>query len=97
MKLIQQSHRKLNKFDKNKKKNSIFIFRMNTISQPIAISRSPVVRFVDDPLRTKHLTCIQNVLTQNKNNNNHISTPIGSRKQFLRSKSTHMKYIYLYT
>jgi hypothetical protein len=41
---------------------------MNTITQPTAISRLPVVRFIDDALRTnnsQHLTSIQNVLLQN--------------------------------
>jgi hypothetical protein len=36
----------------------------------VVISRLPVVRFVDDPLRmnnSQHLTCIQNVLLQNNN------------------------------
>jgi hypothetical protein len=43
---------------------------MNTISQPTAIPRVPIVRFVDDLSRTsnsQHLTCIQNVLLQNNN------------------------------
>jgi len=71
------------------------ISSMNTISQPNAITRLPVVRFIDDPIRinnSQHLTCIQNVLLQNNSRiaTNEISTPIGIRKQFLRSKSMHM-------
>ncbi|CAF1326889.1 unnamed protein product [Adineta steineri] len=76
---------------------------INTISQSTAISRLPIVRFIDDSIRmnnSQHLTCIQNFLLQNNNNNNNnnhhshivsneISTPIGIRKQFLRPKFTH--------
>jgi hypothetical protein len=69
------------------------ISSMNPITQPTAISRLPVVRFIDEALRTnnsQHLTCIQNVLLQNNSRirPNEIST--GIRKQFLRSKFTHM-------
>jgi hypothetical protein len=76
------------------------ISSMNTISQPTAIPRVPIVRFVDDLSRTsnsQHLTCIQNVLLQNNNQHsriatNEISTPVGIRKQFLRPKSTHINF-----
>jgi hypothetical protein len=43
---------------------------INPISQPTAISRLPIVRFIDDSPRTtnlQHLTCIQNVLLPNNN------------------------------
>ncbi|UJR08969.1 hypothetical protein I4U23_013220 [Adineta vaga] len=74
----------------------------NSITQPTAISRLPIVRFYDDPLRmsnSQHLTCIQNVLLQNNNHphphhhnrmaTHEIPSHIGIRKQFLRPKLAH--------
>ncbi|CAF1010501.1 unnamed protein product [Rotaria magnacalcarata] len=75
------------------------ISSMNTTTPTSIVSRLPIVRFIDDPLRmsnSQHLTCIQNVLLLTNNNHrsriatNEISTPITIRKQFHRQKSTHM-------